>query len=139
MIMTVFCSESNSSGRHNFIECASQQCKFVQIILWNIFIYDWTHTETINQIVSNSLLSHIVVSKFPDYKKDFDYIDHIILIRKLYAYGMRGDALMWFQSFLNGREQFVSIKNVTFPNCNLGRGIPQGSIYGNFYFFSDFH
>ena len=44
-----------------------------------------------------------------DYSKAFDVLDHATLLRKLEHYGIRGIALKWFESYLSGRSQFVSL------------------------------
>ena len=47
----------------------------------------------------------------------------------MYAYGIRGNILKWFESYLTDRSQYVTyngIKSNTFLNC----GVPQGSILG---------
>ena len=51
--------------------------------------------------------SNIVVSLFIDLKKAFDTVHHRILLRKLYAYGIRGVLLKWFESYLTDRSQYV--------------------------------
>ena len=52
-----------------------------------------------------------VVSIFMDFSKAFDCIDHTLLLRKLYFYGIRGLPYQWFESYLCGREQFVSVND----------------------------
>ena len=72
----------------------------------------------------------IVIGIFLDLKKAFDTVDHKIMIRKLYAYGIRGSILNWFISYLEDRSPYVAFDEAhssTQPNkC----GIPQGSILG---------
>ena len=45
---------------------------------------------------------------FLDFSKAFDTADHDILVRKLSYYGIRDNALAWFQSYLLNRKQFVT-------------------------------
>ena len=67
-----------------------------------------------------------------DYSKAFDVRDHSTLLKKLEHYGIRGIALKWFESYLSGRSQFVSLK-LNGSNSSLESmvyGVPQGSILG---------
>ena len=45
---------------------------------------------------------------FLDLKKAFNTVDHRILLRKLYAYRIRGNILKWFESYLTDRSQYVA-------------------------------
>jgi hypothetical protein len=67
---------------------------------------------------------------FVDLQKAFDTVDHKILIHKLSHYGVRGVANHWFESYLTGRSQFVSVSDKkSFPKSIL-HGVPQGSVLG---------
>ena len=67
---------------------------------------------------------------FLDLSKAFDTMDHQILIHKLTHYGIRGRALEWFESYLRGRTQYVSINGVDSSFQQLLCGVPQGSLLG---------
>ena len=49
----------------------------------------------------------IVLGVFLDFSKDFDTVDHQILLNKMYKYGIRGIAFKWMESYLSNRRQFV--------------------------------
>ena len=66
-----------------------------------------------------------------DLSAAFDVIDHHILYERLkYSYGIRDDALSWFQSYLTGRSQCVAIGSRTSSAKYLTFGVPQGSVLG---------
>ena len=48
---------------------------------------------------------------FIDLSKAFDTVDHKILISKLKNYGVRGNNLKWFESYLNNHKQFIAYNN----------------------------
>ena len=70
------------------------------------------------------------MSVFLDLSKAFDTIDHAILLKKLYYYGIRGIALEWFRNYLTDRSQFVSYKNTNSEYHGVTCGVPQGSVLG---------
>lgn len=67
---------------------------------------------------------------FIDLKKAFDTVDQVILLHKLELAGVRGVALKWFQSFLQGRSQYVSINQCNGSHLPITIGVPQGSVLG---------
>ena len=50
---------------------------------------------------------------FLDLSKAFDMLDHPVLIAKLERYGIRGNMLDWFKSYLSGRSLEAKISNST--------------------------
>ena len=65
-----------------------------------------------------------------DIAKCFDSLDHNILLEKLEWYGISGNELAWFKSYLNGRCQITTINNTNSSTQELTTGVPQGSVLG---------
>ena len=63
-----------------------------------------------------------------DLRKAFDTVDHKILILKLKNYGVRGNNLKWFESYLNNRKQFIAYNSKYTSFETITCGVPQGSI-----------
>ena len=50
-----------------------------------------------------------LITLFNDLKKAYDTVNHSILLEKLECYGIRGNALKWFENYSNGRKQRIKI------------------------------
>jgi hypothetical protein len=83
-----------------------------------------------DKILSAIDKGNIVVGVFLDLKKAFDTVNHNILMKKLYKYGVRGIAYDWFTDYLCNRKQYVCFNNHDSNEEIISCGVPQGSILG---------
>ena len=60
-----------------------------------------------NKILKSLDNGDYVLGLFLDFKKAFDTVNHDILLRKLYKYGIRGTSFDWIKSYLSNRKQYV--------------------------------
>ncbi|CAB3993735.1 Hypothetical predicted protein [Paramuricea clavata] len=65
-----------------------------------------------------------------DFAKAFDKVSHKLLLTKLHKFGIRGDLLSWFENYLSGRYQRVTVLGETSGTLPVLSGVPQGSILG---------
>ena len=65
-----------------------------------------------------------------DIQKAFDTVDHQILLDKLRCYGVSGDQLVFFASYLNNRQQCCNVNGKLSSTKRIRCGVPQGSILG---------
>jgi len=63
-----------------------------------------------------------------DFSKEFDTVDHVVLIPKLLKLYLHLSVVNWICSFLTGRSQ--QCKVIIFSLTDIGLGIVQGSGIG---------
>jgi len=81
--------------------------------------------------IRNALSSgNVIIGVFLDLKKAFDTVNHDILLKKLFAYGIRGNILKWFQSYLQNRKQYIYLNKIKSDTKSINCGVPQGSVLG---------
>ena len=86
--------------------------------------------EAQNKILRSLEKKQITALLLLDFSKAFDMVDHGILLSKLEHYGVRGENLSWFKSYLTGRVQYTHINSRDSVTCELKYGVPQGSVLG---------
>ena len=84
-------------------------------------------TDKIRSHMDKGLLTGAV---FIDLKKAFDTVPHDGLLNKLYRYGIQGQPLSWFESYLSSSFQSVSIENRLSSAANIISGVHRGSMLG---------
>ena len=94
--------------------------------------YSTTHallclSESSKQSVDNGRFGCCV---FLDLQKAFDTVNRLILLQKLEHYGIRRNALDWFQSYLTGRSQYITVNGHVSNFLLITCGVPQGSVLG---------
>ena len=77
--------------------------------------------------IDNSFMNGVV---FVDLSKAFDTVDHVILLKKLNIYGVGGESLEWFSSYLRNRVQHCMVNNTLSQARHMSTGVPQGSTLG---------
>ena len=66
-----------------------------------------------------------------DLSAAFDTVDHCILLdRRSERFGITGNALEWFRSYLSNRDQVVKVDGHESTFRELRCGVPQGSVLG---------
>ena len=84
-----------------------------------------------SDILSNMDKQEVTLLVLLDLSAAFDTVGHNILINILESdFGICGDVLKWFRSYLTGRVQRVIVNQQSSKTFNLNYGVPQGSCLG---------
>ncbi len=65
----------------------------------------------------------------------FDMVDHYLLLDKLHSLGFDQNSLLWFNSYLHNRQQYVSFQGSNSDYMVIDKGVPQGSTLGPLLFY----
>ena len=93
-------------------------------------------TDTAVSYVADYVLEEVAKKNYVgavlvDLKKAFDTVDHVILLKKLFCYGIRDVPFDWFESYLSDREQCSVVGDCKSSFMSEGKyGVPQGSVLG---------
>jgi hypothetical protein len=97
---------------------------------------------TINQllVIYDVIMKNLDIGKdvrfiFCDISKAFDRVWHRGLLYKLRKYGIKGNLLTWFGSYLSDRKQRVCMNGYYSTWNSINAGVPQGSILGPLLFY----
>ena len=97
---------------------------------------DHTVGEVVSRIVKSLEAGKISIAIFLDLSKAFDTLNHDLLLHKMERYGIRGNTLEWFRSYLYARKLSVKCKPTstgqltTSEEYTVDYGAPQGSCLG---------
>ena len=67
---------------------------------------------------------------FIDLKKAFDTVNHDLLVKKLFFYGITGTANAWLNNYLTNKNQYVIADDHSSGMRLITCGVPQGSVLG---------
>ena len=91
--------------------------------------------ELLGNIVKNQQMGRHTVSIMLDLSKAFDTLQHTVIFAKLEKYGIRGNCLSWFKSYLSNRSLCVKTydqhgKKIVSDRYKVKYGTPQGLCMG---------
>ena len=105
-----------SNSQHGFMEGKSTATAIQDFIMF---------------VCKNINESYMCSGTFIDISKDFDSLDHSLLLYKLSDYGIfENSSALWFQSYLQGRCQKTLFNNIESGYMSVTHGVPQGSTLG---------
>ena len=94
------------------------------------YFTEYAILETVEKLKSAVDDQKITCGIFLDFSKAFYTINHYILLKKLYKYGIRGLPHAWFSSYITNRKQYVKVGNTESSLKTITCGVPQGYTLG---------
>ena len=87
--------------------------------------------KVMNDILMKMNSQEVTLLVLLDLSAAFDTVNHDALIKRLHhEFGIQGEALDWFKSYLSDRGQRVNIEQFLSKYFSLDCGVPQGSCLG---------
>ena len=81
-------------------------------------------------ITQNTDMNQATIVSYVDLSNAFDTINHNIFLKKIKCLGFHPETVSWFENYLCGRSQAVTVNNCTSKSKPITCGVPQGSIIG---------
>ena len=87
--------------------------------------------KVMNDILLSMNSRQVTLLVLLDLSSAFDTVNYEVLLKRLHTdVGIRGKALDWFKSYLNGRSQRNAVQGTMSRQFDLDCGVPQGSCLG---------
>lgn len=86
-----------------------------------------TFTNFASEIIDSGGQMDVV---YTDFAKAFDTVNHDVLLKKLYEFGMSNELISLLKSYLRNRYQFVGLNGCNSDQYLTTSGVPQGSNLG---------
>ena len=99
----------------------------------------WTYMASMtlmDRLITSLENDEHVIGIFLGFSRAFATVDHAILLKKTH-YGIRGNALKWFESYLSNRKQYVNDNGISSITKTVKCGVQQGSLLGPLLFLVD--
>lgn len=74
-------------------------------------------------IACTDTISNLTGAVFVDLRKEFDTVDHALLLNKLHVYGIRDSEMAWFTNYLNDGSQVVDFQSELSSPCSISSGV----------------
>ena len=84
----------------------------------------------LSTIIDNIIINKPIFCLYLDYKKAFDTISHLIMLKKVSALGLNEQACGWFNSYLTLRTQCTIANDCISPSRTIIYGVPEDSVLG---------
>jgi hypothetical protein len=121
-----------TASNYRPVSLTSVPCKILESIIKDNMMQHLTDNELVfmdkvTKIIDEGSSADIF---YLDFAKAFDKVPHERLIIKLEAKGVTGKVKDWIREWLKDRSQRVVVGDKVSDECDVGSGMPQGTILG---------